>query len=382
MGETLGIPDLQGVYTAGGSGGGAFALSVAGGAFAPDGSALAAGATGTAGPTYMDITRGAVTVLGTAYNATDLRTTIFATSINGIDLSPDPAIIPDEAIISLTPSHLEFLRQDRTFSSNAFVNLFAITSTITLDFALATMGAFVLFGPTIRYAQNANAFGMGLLFNANGIFENDPATTSNLTTGLSYVGQNTYRANAQTITMLQVLDFLSQPRLQAVSGGVFTMTGTLRHFTARGLLGSSATLTGDRICFNAGAWSTLVGTHSGENVGLDIEDLQSGALGAVGIRSVMGSGANRFFIEHTGAAASLFGGDMEIDGALNHDGATAGFLGALPVVRPPAYAISNATPSRTLNVSTVTLTILANVVAQLLQDGGDVVGHGLLDTNI
>ncbi len=378
----LGLPDLKGVYDAGGAGGGAFALTVLGGAFAPDGAALAAGATGTAGPDYMNITRGALSVLATAFNATDNRTTIYSTAINGIDLSPDPAVIPDEAIISLTPSHLQFLRQDRTFLSNAFTNLFALQAILTLDFTPATMGAFVLFAPTIRYRDVVSGFGMGLLFNAGGIFENDPSVAINLTTGLSYVGQNIYRANAQTITMLQLLDFLSQPRFQILAGGVLTVTQTIRHFTSRGTLAAGVTVSGDRIGFNAGLLSVFTGTLTGVNVGFQVDNLVSGAGGAVGLRSTMASGALRFFIEHTGSAASLFGGDVEIDGALNHDGSTAGFLGATPVVRPPAYSITNATPSRTLNVSTVTLTILANVVAQLLQDGGDVVGHGLLDTNI
>jgi len=304
----LGQVDLTGAYEA--SLLGQLNLNTTLGAVKIDGALLAAGLTGTAGPDYMQISRGAINVLNTAFNATDLRTTIYSTAVNGIDLSPDPAVIPDEAIISLTPSHLEFLRQDRMFMSSAFVNLFALRSQISLNFASATLGSFVLFAPTIRYTQSANPFGQGLLFNASGTFENDPAVAANMTTGLSFVGQNFYRANAQTITMIQLLDFLSQPRLQVAAAGTFTMTGDLRHFAASGTIETGATLTGDRVCFNAGVLTTFTGTLSGTNVGHHVDDIQPGVLGAVGFRSTLTAAATTFAIDNQGTAQSRFGGSL------------------------------------------------------------------------
>ncbi len=307
-------------------------------AFTVDGASLAAGAAGAAGPDYSRFTRGAVNVLNVAYNATDLRTVIYSTAINGIDLAPDPAVIPEAAIISLTPNHLEFLRQDRTFLSSAFSNLFALSSQLTLNFANATMGAFVLFAPTIRYAQGANPFGMGLLFNAGGIFENDPAGSSALTTGLSYVGQNIYRANTNAITMIQLLDFISQPRLQATAGGTFTMTGNLSHFSAGGRIDAGATLTGDRRCFRVNDIAPFTGVLTGANVGLDIANITSGVAGAAGIRSVMANGsALRRFILHTGTAESDFAGTINLTGAalLNHavsDAPGAGAIATLALI--------------------------------------------------
>lgn len=349
------------------AGGGTTTLNTTQNEFEIDGAALAAGSAGTAGPDYFAIIRGAVNVLNTAYNATDLRTTIYSTAINGIDLSPDPGVFPNEPIITLTRNHLEFLRTDRTFSATGFQNLFALTSQITLDFNLATMGAFVLFGPTIRYADTVNGFGMGLLFNASGIFENDPASAINLTTGLSYVGQNTYRANAQTITMLQQLDFLSQPRLNITAGGTFTMTGNLRHFTARGTLATGATLTGDRQCFLADALSTFTGTMTGANVGFDVSNLVSGTGGAYGLRTAITVGAGRFSID-TGTALARFGGEVEIDGTLNHDGTLAGFRGSAPVALSAAYTVNNPAVRRTIDVAGATLTELLEFVGTMIAD--------------
>lgn len=45
-----------------------------------------------------------------------------------------------------------------------------------------------------------------------------------------------------------------------------------------------------------------------------------------------------------------------------------GFYGVTPTVRPSAYTVSNSTPSRSIDVSTVTLTQLANFVASIIVD--------------
>lgn len=257
---------------------------------------------------------------------------IFAGSLTGVNLTP--ALFPGRPTVNFNLDTIKFLNADRVFTVvPGGGGMFDITSVYTLNFVNSTLGAFVRFAPTIQYQQDSNPFGQGLLFNAIGTFENLPSVAANMTTGLSFVGQSTFRANAQTITMIQLLDFVSQPRLTVTAGGTFTMTQDLRHYTARGTITAGATLTGDRICFNAGALSTFTGTLTGVNVGFQVDNLVSGVGGAVGFRSTMSSGALRFFIEHTGSAASLFGGDVEIDGALNHDGSTWGMFATAPTTQ-------------------------------------------------
>lgn len=54
----------------------------------------------------------------------------------------------------------------------------------------------------------------------------------------------------------------------------------------------------------------------------------------------------------TWTAKQTFGGEVEIDGALNHDGATVGFRGAAPVAMPAALVQTYATADRTLSAYT------------------------------
>lgn len=52
--------------------------------------------------------------------------------------------------------------------------------------------------------------------------------------------------------------------------------------------------------------------------------------------------------ELTVADKTIFAAEIELDGALNHDGTTAGFFGVAPVVRPSAYTQTYATADKTL----------------------------------
>ena len=66
--------------------------------------------------------------------------------------------------------------------------------------------------------------------------------------------------------------------------------------------------------------------------------------------------------------STLFGSDIEIDGALNHDGTTVGFYGVTPVVRSSAYTPTNVTTDRSYNADSTTVNELADVVGTLIAD--------------
>ena len=73
---------------------------------------------------------------------------------------------------------------------------------------------------------------------------------------------------------------------------------------------------------------------------------------------------------HVDGGDSFFGGDVEIDGALNHDGSTVGFFGTTPATQPAAYT-RNATivEDRTLLASASATTLNNNnVLAALIAD--------------
>lgn len=67
-------------------------------------------------------------------------------------------------------------------------------------------------------------------------------------------------------------------------------------------------------------------------------------------------------------AKHYVGGEIEIDGALNHDGSTLGVFGVTPAARVAARTISNDSANRTLDVSTATLTQCLNFVATMARD--------------
>jgi hypothetical protein len=65
--------------------------------------------------------------------------------------------------------------------------------------------------------------------------------------------------------------------------------------------------------------------------------------------------------------------ELEVNGALNHDGTTYGIYGATPVVQSTGWAITNASALKTLDVSTGTLTDVLRVLGTIvdtLKDNG------------
>jgi hypothetical protein len=92
-------------------------------------------------------------------------------------------------------------------------------------------------------------------------------------------------------------------------GGLLTLAD-FSQFIARGTIGTGVTISGNRVCVNAGRLSTFTGTLSGINIGFQVDDLQVGALGAIGLLSTLPAAATTFFIDHQGTAQSRFGGSI------------------------------------------------------------------------
>ncbi len=62
------------------------------------------------------------------------------------------------------------------------------------------------------------------------------------------------------------------------------------------------------------------------------------------------------------------GRDIEINGALNHDGTTAGFYGVAPVTRSTGWTITNDVTDRTFDANADSTLELADIVATLIRD--------------
>lgn len=61
-------------------------------------------------------------------------------------------------------------------------------------------------------------------------------------------------------------------------------------------------------------------------------------------------------------------GELELDGALNHDGSTVGFYGVAPAARSAAYTASNVSTDRTYDANNTTVNELADVLGTLIAD--------------
>jgi hypothetical protein len=59
--------------------------------------------------------------------------------------------------------------------------------------------------------------------------------------------------------------------------------------------------------------------------------------------------------------------NLEIDGALNHDGTTVGFFGTAPVVQDTGWTVTNETTDKVLDADVTTLNELADVVGTLIE---------------
>lgn len=68
------------------------------------------------------------------------------------------------------------------------------------------------------------------------------------------------------------------------------------------------------------------------------------------------------------AGAAHIDSDIELDGAINHDGTTIGFFGTAPVVQAPAYTVTNLTIDRAYDANLVSIFELADVLGTLISD--------------
>jgi hypothetical protein len=80
------------------------------------------------------------------------------------------------------------------------------------------------------------------------------------------------------------------------------------------------------------------------------------------------SGATaQFAISRTTGAFNVYIQDeLELDGALNHDGTTVGFFGTTPAVRSTGWAVTNAVSDKVFDANATTTDELADVLGTLI----------------
>ena len=352
-------------------------------AFHVDGAALGTGTAGNNdGPDYFQITRGAVNILNTSYNAVDLRALIYSSAVNGFDVGPDPALVPNRSTITVQLDRLLFLREDRTFVTAASVlgGRFSWASELSISAAVPLLsrsfGGFITLGGTFIFEASASPFGMGNALLHSATWKNATGIVANLGPSFLFANNAVYQADAAAIATPQARIFFDNSNYGVIGGG--TLTG--------GVIGHVSFFR--QLTVNLGATLGLVRSHFVQDmggtgvvtlqVGLDIDDLNF-ATTNIGIRSAMAAASGDFINSVGATGAARFGGEVEIDGTLNHDGALLGFRAVAPIAVPAAYTVTNFTSDRTYNANATSVSELADVLATALLD---LINQGLLQGSV
>ena len=342
-GSGFDLTNLQTAYTASiASSAGLIDMDETIGPFHVDGANLAAGVTATTGSTYFMVSRGGTDILATAYNATDLRATVYSNAINGLDIAPAPDLFPDRGTIHIGFDKLTFLRQSRDILSPPG-GFFLWNSSMRFK-SVADGGSFAPFGPTVggfitlagrfEFQQNANPFGMG-----NAILHAATWTGlsgSNLGPAFLFANNAVYQADGGATTISQARIFFDNTTYNVINGGTLT-GGTIGH---NSLYAATTVNTGATILLRRAVFiPDVTGTGILNNqVGIDITDLDFGVIANIGIRSAMNvaplSGA---FIDASGGTAiSHFGGDIHMNDAVALVLGTSGSTGITELLRSSA----------------------------------------------
>lgn len=99
-------------------------------------------------------------------------------------------------------------------------------------------------------------------------------------------------------------------------------------------------------------------------IGVDNSDSDKFKISA---SSVLGFGSSDCLTITTGGVVNI-PGELDLDGALNHDGTTVGFYGVTPVVRSSAYTPTNVTTDRAYDADSTSTAELADVLGTLIAD--------------
>jgi hypothetical protein len=275
------------------------------------------------------------------------------------------------------------------------------------------------FAPTVTLQSGTNGGGSGILRNQAVIkYSNSQLLTACPTFQSLSTLQPTASVSDNSLASwvsFQAMDNFSPDLSTAVNATTYNHWGMVSSPRASIKAGSHASATAtvtNLVCYNAfygllgtaGSQSTVTtatgyevnnpvvtGTGAITNViGIDVDALTIGGTSNIGLRMAK---ANTYTIQlsdtgGTAAGGITFGtdtnlyrsaanvlktddklfvtGELELDGALNHDGTTVGFFGTAPATQSTGWSATNVTTDKSFDANATTIDELADVVGTLI----------------
>jgi hypothetical protein len=212
------------------------------------------------------------------------------------------------------------------------------------------------------------------------LVQNDSASTRT-TGGIGgYVEQTNIQANGGSLTTAFYSAFLAQPTFNRINSGTLSIPVADVFYSQAPTIGAGTTVT--QYNHFTAANATNSGTLTTQ-VGLNIGSLTTATNNTHVLIGTATTG--NWGIYQSTSTGNYLGGkltladEIEIDGALNHDGTTLGVYGATPVAQSTDWnVIGDLTERKTLDLTSVSLTELAEYVATLTKKLREYEGNGIL----
>lgn len=334
-----------------------------------------------------------------------------------------------QMIVTSGGNTVELLPSNRTFTTTQVV--LNIDDTYTLDYASATMPLALNFGGTSIFNQNGGPFGSGVGFYFHPVMQNNSGSTRTMGPFITMAHQPNYQANGGSFTVGYDIPFATQTTLSRINSGTLAATASSSFWSQGVNVGTGTTLSALRHYYVSYA-ATVTGTLT-DNIGIDIESFTQGTNRYAAIFDTPSSTSatiwrtlwlsanadntteNGGIIFGSSADTNLYrsaantlktddkfhtASEIEIDGALNHDGTTVGFFGTTPTTQQteltdelttitftspgtPDYAIQNLTNAGgygfvTQDEGNTVLSVIANLQTRVNELETKLTAYGLL----
>lgn len=283
--------------------------------------------------------------------------------------------------------------------SEGYHRFISQTGTFTLDPTMNAGEVITLKSAvTIKYSSSQIITASPTFLSQNTIQPTAAVNDNALASWSSYIANDKFMpllTTAITATTANFAGLQTAPTVGITAGSHASAKGVVTNLTA---VEAASKVTSQGTATNARGVLVHNPTKEGSgvvtnNIGVDIESMTSGSTLNVGLRIAPSTSTGAQAIQITGTPTTAAGGitfgtdtnlyrsaadtlktddklfvvgELELDGALNHDGTTFGLFGAAPATQSTGWSVSNVTTDKTFDANATTVNELADVVGTLI----------------